>query len=527
MIRKLSFLIVLFLCGILFAQKKEQLQKQNVELKKQIAAINANLAKTQRDSKLSVAYLNDVNKKIQLREKVYTNTQKEKRFIEDDIYLRQLEINRQNRELAVLRKNYAEVLVKAYKNKGVQNKVTFILSAKNLGEALRRVQYLKDYSDFQDKKAAEISDAARKLLQNVALKQKSVKDKVMLLSNQEKDLVTIEAEKRQKENLLQEFKKNEVQLTAELKQKQKESKALEGQIRSIIADEIRIAKEKEVELKKQEAEKIRLAKIASDREKARIDAENKARIEALALEKKKADEEAKRLKEISDKKAAEEAERAKIAAAADSKKTEDSKRAADAEKTEARRISAANEAKIAAANAKAAADKAADARTAEANLLKKNEEEKKAAETKAMTNFGVKSAVGNNFAANKGNMAMPAYGTITHRFGRQPHPVFKNIVEENNGIKIAVTKGTVAKCVAPGTVSRVVASGDGTKMVFVKHGDYFTIYANLANTMVSPNQQVSAGTSIGTIGADFDGTYTLDFQIWNGTNPVDPLSWIN
>lgn len=515
------------MCGILFAQKKEQLQKQNVELKKQIAAINANLAKTQRDSKLSVAYLNDVNKKIQLREKVYTNTQKEKRFIEDDIYLRQLEINRQNRELAVLRKNYAEVLVKAYKNKGVQNKVTFILSAKNLGEALRRVQYLKDYSDYQDKKAAEISDAARKLLQNVALKQKSVKDKVMLLSNQEKDLVTIEAEKRQKENLLQEFKKNEVQLTAELKQKQKESKALEGQIRSIIADEIRIAKEKEVELKKQEAEKIRLAKIASDREKARIDAENKARIEALALEKKKADEEAKRLKEISDKKAAEEAERAKIAAAADSKKTEDSKRAADAEKTEARRISAANEAKIAAANAKAAADKAADARTAEANLLKKNEEEKKAAETKAMTNFGVKSAVGNNFAANKGNMAMPAYGTITHRFGRQPHPVFKNIVEENNGIKIAVTKGTVAKCVAPGTVSRVVASGDGTKMVFVKHGDYFTIYANLANTMVSPNQQVSAGTSIGTIGADFDGTYTLDFQIWNGTNPVDPLSWIN
>lgn len=527
MIRKLSFLIVLFLCGILFAQKKEQLQKQNVELKKQIAAINANLAKTQRDSKLSVAYLNDVNKKIQLREKLYTNTQKEKRFIEDDIYLRQLEINRQNRELAVLRKNYAEVLVKAYKNKGVQNKVTFILSAKNLGEALRRVQYLKDYSDFQDKKAAEISDAARKLLQNVALKQKSVKDKVMLLSNQEKDLVTIEAEKRQKENLLQEFKKNEVQLTAELKQKQKESKALEGQIRSIIADEIRIAKEKEVELKKQEAEKIRLAKIASDREKARIDAENKARIEALALEKKKADEEAKRLKEISDKKAAEEAERAKIAATADSKKTEDSKRAADAEKTEARRISAANEAKIAAANAKAAADKAADARTAEANLLKKNEEEKKAAETKAMTNFGVKSAVGNNFAANKGNMAMPAYGTITHRFGRQPHPVFKNIVEENNGIKIAVTKGTLAKCVAPGTVSRVVASGDGTKMVFVKHGDYFTIYANLANTMVSPNQQVSAGTSIGTIGADFDGTYTLDFQIWNGTNPVDPLSWIN
>ncbi len=527
MIKKLSVLIGILLFGVFSAQKKEQLQKQNAELKKQIAAINANLAKTQQQSKLSIAYLNDVNKKIQLREKVYTNTQKEKRLIEDDIYLRQLEINRQNRELAVLRKNYAEVLVKAYKNKGVQNKVTFILSSKNLGEALRRVQYLKDYSDYQDKKAAEISDAAKKLLQNVALKQKSVKDKETILSNQQKDLLTIEAERKQKESLLEEFKKNEVQLTAELRQKQTESKKLEAQIRSIIAEEIRIAKAKEEENRKIEAEKIRLAKIAAEREKARIEAENKARLEALALAKKKADEEAKRLKDIADKKAAEEAERAKIAAAADAKKTEDAKRAADAEKAEARRLAAAKEAADAAANAKVAADKAAAARAAEATLAKKNDDDKKAAETKAMTNFGVTAAVGNNFAANRGRMGMPAYGTITHRFGRQPHPVFKNIVEENNGIKIAVAKGTVAKCIAPGTVSRVIASGDGLKTVIVKHGDYFTIYANLATTMVSANQQVSAGTSIGSVGEDFDGSYTLDFQIWNGSNPVDPLGWVN
>ena len=527
MIKKLSVLIGILLFGIFSAQKKEQLQKQNAELKKQIAAINANLAKTQQQSKLSIAYLNDVNKKIQLREKVYTNTQKEKRLIEDDIYLRQLEINRQNRELAVLRKNYAEVLVKAYKNKGVQNKVTFILSSKNVGEALRRVQYLKDYSDYQDKKAAEISDAAKKLLQNVALKQKSVKDKETILSNQQKDLLTIEAERKQKESLLEEFKKNEVQLTAELRQKQTESKKLEAQIRSIIAEEIRIAKAKEEENRKIEAEKIRLAKIAAEREKARIEAENKARLEALALAKKKADEEAKRLKDIADKKAAEEAERAKIAAAADAKKTEDAKRAADAEKAEARRLAAAKEAADAAANAKVAADKAAAARAAEATLAKKNDDDKKAAETKAMTNFGVTAAVGNNFAANRGRMGMPAYGTITHRFGRQPHPVFKNIVEENNGIKIAVAKGTVVKCIAPGTVSRVIASGDGLKTVIVKHGDYFTIYANLATTMVSANQQVSAGTSIGSVGEDFDGSYTLDFQIWNGSNPVDPLGWVN
>ena len=88
--------------------------------------------------------------------------------------------------MAVLRKNYAHVLVNAYKNKGVQNKVTFILSSKSLGEALRRVQYLKQYSDYQDKKAAEITNAAVALKKSVEQKRKSATEKENLLANQKK-----------------------------------------------------------------------------------------------------------------------------------------------------------------------------------------------------------------------------------------------------------------------------------------------------------------------------------------------------
>ena len=173
--KKFSFIIV-FLCAVsVWGQtqvKKEQLQKQNAELKKQIEEINKNLAKTKSEAKLSLAYLNEINKKIDLREKVYGNTQKQKRILEDDIYLKQLEINRQEKELKTLRKNYSKVLVKAYKNKGVQNKVTFILSSKNIGEAVRRMQYLKSYSDFQDKKAAEIQGVSNQIKKTIVAKQK-------------------------------------------------------------------------------------------------------------------------------------------------------------------------------------------------------------------------------------------------------------------------------------------------------------------------------------------------------------------
>ncbi len=516
MIKRNSFLTAVLLFGLTFGQNKEQLQKQNAELKKQIAQINTQLAKSRNESKLSLAYLEGVNKKIELREKVFQNTQKEKRFIEDDIYLRQLEINRQNRELAVLRRNYANVLVNAYKNRDLKNKVTFILSSKSLGEAIRRVQYLRFYSDYQDKQAKKITKAASDLERTIAEKAKSAQQKEILLANQKKEITTISAEKQQKVKLVEEFKKNEANLSAELKQKQTQSKKLEGQIRSIIAEEIRIAKANEEAVRKVEAEKMRLAKEAAAREKAKIDAENKAKADALEKERRLAEAEAKKAADLAAKKLADER-----------KRTEEAAKAEASAKDEARKIAAEKESREAAVKSREANEKLAAARAAEAEQTRKTDVEKKAAESKALTNYGVSSNAANNFAESRGRMNMPAYGTITHRFGRQPHPVFKNIVEENNGIKIAVSKGTGAKAIFPGTVSKVMASGDGTKTVIVKHGNYFTIYSNLSNVSVSQNQQVSAGTSIGLIAEDFDGSYTLDFQIWNGTTPVDPLGWVN
>ena len=516
MIKKFSFLVGILLFSLSFGQKKEQLQQQNAELKKQIANINSELAKTRNESKLSISYLTSVNQKLALREKVYNNTQKEKKFIDGEIYLRQLEINRQNRELAVLRKNYAQVLVNAYKNKGVQNKVTFILSSKGFGEAMRRVQYLKQYSDYQDKKAAEITNAAVELKKSVDKKRKSAVEKENLLTNQQKDLTTISVERKQKELLVNEFKKNESKLAGELRQKQTQSKALEGQIRSIIAEEIRRAKAEEESRKKAEAEKIRLAKIAADREKARIEAENKARADALERERKIAEAEAKKAAEFAAKRAEDER-----------KRNEEAARSEATAKDETRKIAAKKASEEADLKSREAATKLATAKAAEAALEKKTNEDKKAAEAKALINYGVSSSAGNSFAANKGRLSMPAYGTITHRFGRQPHPVFKNIVEENNGIKIAVAKGTGAKAVFPGTVSSVMPASDGTKTVLIKHGDYFSIYSNLSSNTVSKGQQVSAGTTVGTVAQDFDGTYTLDFQIWRGDTPVDPLGWVS
>lgn len=515
--RKLSLFLGLLLFGFAFSQqpenRKEQLQKQNAELKKQIANINAELAKAKGETKLSLAYLASVNQKITLREKVVNNTQKEKRFIEDDIYKRQLEINKFNRELKVLRKDYADILVKAYKNKGVQNKVTFVLSSKNLGEAIRRVQYIKQYGEYQDKKAAEISDKANQIKTSINQKQKSVKEKDALLNRQKQDLVVIEKERKDKEVLLQEFKKNEAKLTSDLRTKQAENKKIEASIRSIINEEIRIAKVKEEADKKAEAERIRIAKEVAAKEKAKIEAAKKAEADRLALEKKKAEEEERKLAKI----------------AADKEKAEKEAKV----KNDAARIAITEkEKKESDERLKVAKIKADEARNATKELEAKTEKAKDEAEQKVFKNFDIGGTVaGSNFSSYKGRMSFPvASGTIIEKFGKQPHPVFPGIIIENNGIKIKVAAGAKVKSVFPGTVSKVSVVG-GVKTVMIKHGSYFTIYVNLENLTVSQGQQVSAGTQLGSAGTDLDGINSINFEIWNSAvnpiAPLNPMDWVS
>lgn len=101
-----------------------------------------------------------------------------------------------------------------------------------------------------------------------------------------------------KEVLLAEFKQNEAKIAAEIRQKQVESKKLEGEIRRIINEEIRIAKAKAEAERKAEEERRRLARIAAEKEKARIEAENRAKAEALERERKAAEAEARRAAEL-------------------------------------------------------------------------------------------------------------------------------------------------------------------------------------------------------------------------------------
>ncbi|WP_129718267.1 murein hydrolase activator EnvC [Pedobacter sp. SYP-B3415] len=127
-----------------------------------------------------------------------------------------------------------------------------------------------------------------------------------------------------------------------------------------------------------------------------------------------------------------------------------------------------------------------------------------------------------NFENNRGSLPSPvAVGTITERFGR--HMVDKASID-NDGVTFTTGEGAAVRAVFQGQVSNVV-NNMGRYFVLIKHGEYFTIYSNLASVSVSRGDKVETKQTIGTVGSS-DGSGELQFQIRRVTVPLNPEAWL-
>ena len=502
-------LLFVFTSVLLYGQQpnnKEALQKQSAKLRQEIADLNKALAESKSESKTSIVYIANLNKKLTARAELVTNTRKESRILDDEIYLNQLEINKLRRELKELREGYADVLIRSYKNKSIQNKVLFILSSDNISQAFRRMKYLQKYSEYQDRKVAEINAKQQEILNTIELREKAKKDKLIVLAQQQNQMDHLNVEKKEKEVIVAKYMKEQGDIVAKIKQKQSQRQALDKQVQAIIAEEIRIVKAKEAEERRQ-AELAELArKKTLEEERARKAKEAELAAKKLAEEKaiaaRKAAEEAIEAKRIADK---EESDR--VAA----KKAEEAKKVAEQ-----------------AAAERAAADKLAAQKTAAAEKAEvKAEEKRKSMGVTSPSSPSASEALSKSFEANRNSLPWPVAGTIVSEFGKTPHPVVPGIVVDHQGVEIAASSGSLAKAVFSGTVSRIIVIPGGGKAVLISHGGYFTLYSNLSTVIVSVGDKVNTGQSLGKIYTDDTNTTLLGFQVWKGTVPQNPANWIS
>lgn len=134
-------------------------------------------------------------------------------------------------------------------------------------------------------------------------------------------------------------------------------------------------------------------------------------------------------------------------------------------------------------------------------------------------------ALSNDFASNKGRLAWPvAYTSIARNYGVYTHE--SGGQNMNNGIDLLTVQGTNVYAVFKGVVSRTFTCPNGTLGVIIRHGDYMTVYCNLASLSVKSGQQVATRAVIGTVASDGNGHGEFSFQLWKGRESQNPRSWL-
>jgi septal ring factor EnvC (AmiA/AmiB activator) len=136
-------------------------------------------------------------------------------------------------------------------------------------------------------------------------------------------------------------------------------------------------------------------------------------------------------------------------------------------------------------------------------------------------------AISAEFSANKGKLPWPVSGSVVAKFGKQYHPVFKNLeLPANNGLDIAAPQGSQIKAVFNGTVKQVFVMPGYNQCVLVQHGkNYFTFYCKLGTVTVKAGDKVTTGQVLGTMETQ-SGNNQIHFELWKDSKPQNPEGWL-
>lgn len=135
------------------------------------------------------------------------------------------------------------------------------------------------------------------------------------------------------------------------------------------------------------------------------------------------------------------------------------------------------------------------------------------------------------FESNKGKMPYPVSGdfTIVKKFGRQKHPRLPKVETNNPGIDIETSRGATVHAVFDGEVSQIFKLAGYNNVIVLRHGDYVTVYANIASLSVKKGDKVTVGQQLGRVYVDkADGNRSvLHFELRREKDKENPELWLS
>ncbi|MFB9051946.1 murein hydrolase activator EnvC family protein [Formosa undariae] len=237
-------LIIIFICLLssitVFSQSKKQqeLEDRRQELRKEIEQINSMLFKNKSKEKSQLSAIEDLNHKINVRSNLIKVTNQQANLLTREIGVNQREITQLRDDLETLKEDYAEMIVHSYKSRSEQSRVMFLLSSNNFQQAYKRLQYIKQYTDYQKEQGETIKIKTEdlKVANTRLLKQKA--DKQNLIKENSIAQGQLEIERRQQRELVASIQKDLKTYSSQIKQKQQEADRIDREIENLIREAI-------------------------------------------------------------------------------------------------------------------------------------------------------------------------------------------------------------------------------------------------------------------------------------------------
>ena len=226
------------------SQRQQELEEKRRELQQEIREITKLLFAGKKEKKSVVSAVEDLNYKISVRKNLIRITNQQANLLTREINANQDEISTRRVKLKALKEAYADMIVKSYKNRARDNKLMFLLSSSSFQLAYRRLQYIKQYADYQRQQAEIIKVETKQLqlLNQDLLVQK--KDKQKLVGENKAAKLILDKELKDQQAFIESIQKNLEKFSAQIKDKQKASEKLDKEIRKLIREAIAASNKK-------------------------------------------------------------------------------------------------------------------------------------------------------------------------------------------------------------------------------------------------------------------------------------------
>lgn len=450
------------------------------------------------------------------------------------------QISENEKSLERLRAEYLKAIKKMRTKRKTNSTLAFIFSSSDFNQALRRMRYLKQFGAWKDRQAAEISSRVATLKTQTAQLESSKTAQSKALAVQVKTQEELNGQFARQNAIVADLKKNGEALNAHLANKQAEANALKGRVAALIAEEERKARlaEEERQARLAREEEARRQREAEEARRAKAEEERLAALEKEKNSGNKAESSGDLAKEdvtplVADASSHKKDKKQHVTSEKKSETTANArKRKNNSKDTKQTKKETKNEKPKTEQPQKGSSTQYADARKRKPRTPGAASGEASSASTSVSKTASASSSAtaGKSFESMRGQLPRPVSGhfRITGRFGRHSLPDLPDVVYDNPGIDAETAAGASAQAVFAGKVSGVYMIPGFSTVVIVNHGNYYTVYGNIASASVKVGDVVKQGQALGRVDTSEDNpSYgAIHFEVWKNREKLDPASWI-